>query len=150
VLKLKTDGAIFQLSTNNLSIHPPKILKLKPSSAGSNVTMSLVDWRVIVPPYCGVPRLFHQLPAAAVVEVVVCIDAEVVVVIVEVVVVFICVVDALVCEVVVEVDAELQDASTIAATVNRITANQINLFFIFLSFFIFSMHIFVSNDSGNS
>jgi hypothetical protein len=150
VLKLKTDGAIFQLSTNNLSIHPPKILKLNPSSAGSNVTMSLVDWRVIVPPYCGVPRLFHQFPAAVVVEVVVCIDAEVVVVIVEVVVVFICVVDALVCEVVVEVDAELQDASTIAATVNRITANQINLFFIFLSFFIFSMHIFVSNDCGNS
>jgi hypothetical protein len=150
VLKLKTDGAIFQLSTNNLSIHPPKILKLNPSSAGSNVTMSLVDWRVIVPPYCGVPRLFHQLPAAAVVEVVVFTDTEVVVVIVEVVVVLIWVVVEPVCEVIVEVDVELQDASTIAVIVNRLTANQMNLFFIFLSFLIFSMHIFVSNDCGNS
>jgi hypothetical protein len=96
--------------------------------------MSLVDWRVIVPPYCGVPRLFHQFPAAVVAAVVVCTDVEVVGVIAEIAVVLICVVVELAVEVVVDVDVELQDASTIAVTVKRLTANQMNLFFIFSPF----------------
>jgi len=81
---------------------------------------------VNVPPYCGVPSLFHQFPLAAVVEteVVVETDAVVVVVLVVVVVVVVAVVELLV---VVGVEFVPHDASSIAVTNSRLRLNQITL-----------------------
>ena len=45
----------------------------------SQAVISLFIRRIIVPPYCGVPKLSHQFPVAAVVVVVVVILAAVVV-----------------------------------------------------------------------
>jgi hypothetical protein len=96
---------------------------------GSKAGTSLSLRRVIVPPYCGVPRLSHQFPVAVVVVVVVVDGAAVLVVVVDVSM-----------DVVVDVDVDVgvdvvldvaQDASNIAATIKKLKPNQINLFFIF-------------------
>jgi hypothetical protein len=82
---------------------------------------------VKVPPYCGVPSLFHQFPLVPVVEtevVVVETDAVVVVVLVVVVVVVVAVVELLV---VVGVEFVPHDASSIAVTNSRLRLNQITL-----------------------
>ena len=80
---------------------------------------------VKVPPYCGVPSLFHQFPLAAVVEVEVVEMAVVVVaVFVVVVVVVVAVVELLV---VVGVEFVPHDASSIAVTNSRLRLNQITL-----------------------
>ena len=88
---------------------------------------------VIEPPYCGVPRLSHQLPVEVVVTAVV-VDCAVVLVVftievgVVLVVVTIEVVD-------VDVDAvvdELQDANNIVVTIKKLKTNQITLFFNFI------------------
>jgi hypothetical protein len=85
---------------------------------------------VIIPPYCGFPRLSHQLPVALVVVTEVAV-AEVVVVdmtaLVVVVVIGIVVVVVVVAFVV--VDDLLQDASSIAATNTKDKLTQINLCF---------------------
>jgi hypothetical protein len=85
---------------------------------------------VIVPPYCGFPRLSHQFPVALVVVTEVAV-AEVVVVdmtaLVVVVVIGIVVVVVVVAFVV--VDDLLQDASSIAATNTKDKLTQINLCF---------------------
>ena len=88
---------------------------------------------VNLPPYCGVPRLSHQLPVEVVVTaVVVDCAAELVVLTIDVDVVLgvvtIEVVDVGV-EVVVD---ELQDANNIAVTINKLKLNQITLFFNFI------------------
>ena len=85
---------------------------------------------VIVPPYCGVPRLSHQFPVAVVVTaaVAVVVVATAVAVVVVVVMVWFDVV-VLVIAVVVVVDDEPQDASIIVAGINKHKANQIILFF---------------------
>ena len=89
---------------------------------------------VIVPPYCGVPRLSHQFPVEVVVTAVV-VDCAVELVVmptidvdVVLVVVIIEVVDVGV-DVVVD---ELQDANNIAVTINKLKPNQITLFFNFI------------------
>jgi hypothetical protein len=86
--------------------------------------------RVIVPPYCGVPRLSHQFPVTEVVVGVVVIGLVVVVVVV------ILVVDVVILVVVVAVVLEVvfvvQEASSIAATNKMLKPNQINLFFNYL------------------
>jgi len=89
--------------------------------------------KVKVPPYCGVPRLSHQFPAAVVVVV-----EGVVVTLVAFVSVVVAVVVLVVVDVVFVVDGELdvdvvdvaQDASSIAAIIKKLKPNQINLFFI--------------------
>jgi hypothetical protein len=85
-----------------------------------------MDRRVIVPPYCGVPRLSHQLPFVVVVVVVVGGVVVFVVVVVDFVVIVFVVVD-----VGVDVVDLAQDASNIAATSKKLKLNQINLFFNF-------------------
>jgi len=101
---------------------------------------------VIVPPYCGVPRLSHQLPVEVVVTVDVAgvevvVDTGIVATDVEVVVVGVTTVDVVVVVVVafVVVVAELHDASKIAATNIKDKPNQINLRFtsIYLPFYFF-------------
>jgi hypothetical protein len=85
---------------------------------------------VIVPPYCGFPRLSHQFPVALVVVtevavaevVVVDMTALVVVVVIGIVVVVVVVAFAV-------VDDLLQDASSIAATNTKDKLTQINLCF---------------------
>jgi hypothetical protein len=95
--------------------------------------MSAFSLSTIVPPYCGVPRLSHQFPAAAVVVGVVVVTGAVVVV-GAVVLVVVVVLVVLVVVVVDAVDVE-QDASNIAATRRKLKLNQINLFFNFLLLF---------------
>ena len=90
--------------------------------------------RVIVPPYCGVPRLSHQFPVTAVVDVVVVGGAVVVVVVIFVVV------EVLVF-VVVDVDVVavlvlLQDAKTSDVTMRHVSAIQMTPLFISTPFFI--------------
>jgi hypothetical protein len=94
--------------------------------------MLLLNRIVIVPPYCGVPSLFHQFPAtvevvaldvvlgADVVDVEVGADVEVWGDVVD---------DVFVVDVV-------QDAISIAVTIKKLNASQITLFFISYSFFI--------------
>ena len=93
---------------------------------------------VIVPPYCGVPRLSHQFPVAEVVTAVVGDNAVVLVAIL--VLVLVAVLTVLIVVVVVDVDVdvvvdELQDASSIAAIIKKLKTNQINLFFNFILHF---------------
>jgi len=88
---------------------------------------------VNLPPYCGVPRLSHQLPVEVVVTaVVVSCDVVLVVLAIDVGVVLVVltieVVDAGV-DVVVD---ELQDANNIVVTINKLKPNQITLFFNFI------------------
>ena len=88
---------------------------------------------VNLPPYCGVPRLSHQLPVEVVVTaVVVDCAAELVVLTIDVDVVLgvvtIEVVDAGV-DVVVD---ELQDANNIVVTIIKLKPNQITLLFNFI------------------
>jgi hypothetical protein len=92
---------------------------------------------VIVPPYCGVPRLSHQFPVpvvvtAAVVEV----GAVAVVVATAAVVVVTAAFDVVVVAAAVAVvDDEPQDASIIVAGIKIHKSNQINLFFTFALLF---------------
>jgi hypothetical protein len=86
---------------------------------------------VIVPPYCGFPRLSHQFPVALVVVTEVAV-AEVVVVDMTALVVVVVVIGIVVVVVVVAfvvVDDLLQDASSIAATNTKDKLTQINLCF---------------------
>jgi hypothetical protein len=94
--------------------------------------MSELIAAVIVPPYCGVPRLSHQFPVEVVVAAVVTTADEVVDVgaVVELVVVTTADVVVVVVLVVLVVLAEPQDASTIDATMRKLSAIQIILFFI--------------------
>jgi hypothetical protein len=95
---------------------------------GSKVKGLLFIRSVIVPPYCGVPRLSHQFPVTVVVvgEVVVAV-VTVVIVLVLVVVVFV----AVVVDVGVDVDVfdVAQDVSIIAATIKKLKPNHTSLFF---------------------
>ena len=113
--------------------------------------MLLLNRIVIVPPYCGVPSLFHQFPATAeVVALDVVLGADVVV-------------DADVVDVEVRVDVEVwgdvvddvvvvdvvQDAISIAVTIKKLNVSQINLFFIsYSSLFLYKTwlnpHIFLA------
>jgi hypothetical protein len=90
--------------------------------------------RVIVPPYCGVPRVSHQFPVAAVVVAVVVVGVVIWVVVVVVVVLVVVVV---VVDVGVEVDVVvlLHDAKTIDVTMRQVSNPQIIPFFIQISFF---------------
>jgi len=95
---------------------------------------------VIVPPYCGVPRLSHQLPAIVVVVVAIVVGAVVAVVLVVVdVFVSVDVVDDVAVDVLVDV---VQDAINIAAISKKLKPNQINLFFNFLLLLISHRHFF--------
>lgn len=84
-----------------------------------------------MPPYCGVPRLSHQLPVAVLVvavvmgDVVVIVTVEDVVILVVDVVVIVFVID----DVVVDVVDALQDVRSIATISKKLKPNQINLFF---------------------
>jgi hypothetical protein len=88
--------------------------------------MSVLIAKIIVPPYCGVPRLSHQFPVTAVVVAVVVVGVVVlgVVVVVLLVVVVVCVG--------VEVDEVvlLHDAKTSDATTRQVTNIQVIPFFI--------------------
>lgn len=100
---------------------------------GSQIELRTVHWIVIVPPYCGVPSLSHQLPALVVVAVtvgvkvgcgvVVGVKEGVGIVAVEVTLVVVFDVGA---DVVLDV---AQDASNIAATIKKLEPSQIILFF---------------------
>jgi enterochelin esterase-like enzyme len=95
----------------------------------------------MVPPYCGVPRLSHQLPVLVVVagavtaeDVVVAAAVDVVTTVDVVATAVVVVVEAAaVVEVVEEVD-ELQDATNIVITRTKVAINQIILLFINCSF----------------
>jgi len=89
--------------------------------------------RVIVPPYCGVPRLSHQFPVTAVVVAVVVVGVVVLVVVVVVVVLVVVVV----VDVGVEVDVVvlLHDAKTSDVTMRQVSNPQIIPLFIQISFF---------------
>jgi hypothetical protein len=96
--------------------------------------MSELIAAVIVPPYCGVPRLSHQFPVEVVDAVVVTVALDVVEVeaIVEVLVVVITGVVVVVVGIVVElvvVDEE-QDANTSDVTIRMISAIQVTPLFI--------------------
>jgi hypothetical protein len=52
---------------NRPSNHPVSRLVTVSPRYGSKLVISLFIRRVIVPPYCGVPRLSHQLPVVEVV-----------------------------------------------------------------------------------
>jgi hypothetical protein len=96
--------------------------------------------RVIVPPYCGVPRLSHQFPVTAVVVAVVVVGVVVlvvVVVVVLVVVLVVVVVVVLVVDVGIEVDVVvlLHEAKTIDVTTRKVSNPQIIPLFIQISFF---------------
>jgi hypothetical protein len=81
--------------------------------------------RVIVPPYCGVPRVSHQFPVAAVVVAVVVVGTVVLaVVVVVVLVVVVCV------GVEVDVVVLLHDAKTSDATTRQVSSIQVIPFFI--------------------
>jgi hypothetical protein len=89
---------------------------------------------VIVPPYCGVPRLSHQLPLVAVVVftgVVVDVDTAAVVVVVVVCVVVVALV--VVCVVAAVVVEELQDAKTKDVAIRKVSNIQIAPLFIWTS-----------------
>jgi nitrate/nitrite transporter NarK len=84
---------------------------------------------VIIPPYFGVPRLSHQFPVAAVV-----VELVVPVLVVVPAVVFVVEVTVVLVIVVVVVDVAVfvvQDASSKAATSNKLKPNQIDLLFIY-------------------
>jgi hypothetical protein len=109
---------------------------LKLTAYGSKTEMSELVRIVIAPPYCGVPRLSHQLPVEVVVTAVVAESVVVLVVLttdvgVVLVVLTIEVVDAG-ADVVVD---ELQDASSIAAIIKKLKNNQVNLLFNFILHF---------------
>jgi hypothetical protein len=88
---------------------------------------------VIAPPYCGVPRLSHQLPVEVVVTAVVvdCVVVPVVLTIDVVVVLVVVTIEVVDVGVDVVVD-DLQDANNIAVTINKLKPNQITLFFNFI------------------
>lgn len=91
---------------------------------------------VIVPPYCGVPRLSHQFPVVVVVTAAVAVVVVVFVFTTAAVVVVMAALDVVVvAAAVVVVDDELQDASIIVAGIKIHKANQINLFFTFALLF---------------
>jgi hypothetical protein len=97
--------------------------------------MSVAIRKIIVPPYCGIPRLSHQFPVTAVVVGVVVVTIAAVVVEVAVLVVVVVVV-LVVAEIdVVDVFNVEQDDNSIAATRKKIKPNQINLFFNFVLLF---------------
>jgi hypothetical protein len=104
---------------------------------GSQSEGSDTNRSVIVPPYCGVPSLSHQLPVAAVVDVVEIVVFGVLVgVLVEIAV---GVLDAAIevvvdCRIVAEVDVE-QDAKTSDITMRQINNIQIVPLFILTSLF---------------
>jgi hypothetical protein len=87
--------------------------------------------RVIIPPYCGLPRLSHQLPVPAVVVGFVEVGA-VLAVVTGGEVVFVVVVVVVMGAVAVEVDVVdvLQDARTSEITMRQVSAIQINSLFI--------------------
>jgi hypothetical protein len=87
--------------------------------------------RVIIPPYCGLPRLSHQLPVPAVVVGFVEVGA-VLAVVTGGEVVFVVVVVVVMGAVAVEVDVVdvLQDARTSEITMRQVSAIQINPLFI--------------------
>jgi hypothetical protein len=96
---------------------------------------------VIVPPYCGVPRLSHQLPVLVVVagavtaeEVGVAAAVNVVTTVDVVETAPVVVVEATAVVAVVEEVDELQDASSIVMTSMKDASNQIILLFINCSF----------------
>lgn len=82
-----------------------------------------------MPPYCGVPSLFHQFPLAVVVVAVVAVVVACVVVIVLVVVVVVVGVGVVLVVVVGAVELVLHAASSMAATSNKQKDNQITLLF---------------------
>jgi len=88
---------------------------------------------VIVPPYCGVPRVSHQFPVAAVVVAVVVVGVVIWVVVVVVVVLVVVVVVCVGVEV--DVVVLLHDAKTIDVTMRQVSNPQIIPFFIQISFF---------------
>jgi hypothetical protein len=88
---------------------------------------------VIVPPYCGVPRVSHQFPVAAVVVAVVVVGVVIWVVVVVVVVLVVVVVVCVGVEV--DVAVLLHDAKTIDVTMRQVSNPQIIPFFIQISFF---------------
>jgi hypothetical protein len=104
---------------------------------GSKFVMSLLLQRVIVPPYCGVPRLSHQFPVLVVVALtvtaVVVVDITGVEVVAEVTGVDVVVI-ADVIDVVVDVEEDVvdvaQDANTRDTTMRQVNTIQIALFFI--------------------
>ena len=121
------------MSVNSLSIQAEKIPIVKLLEDGSKFVMFWLIRMFIVFPYCGVPRLSHQLPVEVVVTaVVVDCAAELVVLTIDVDVVLgvvtIEVVDVGV-EVVVD---ELQDANNIVVTIIKLKPNQITLLFNFI------------------
>jgi len=61
------DGFNVQSSTVNLSKKLPVKSKVLVGPSGSQSVISWLIRRVIVPPYCGWPRLSHQFPPAEVV-----------------------------------------------------------------------------------
>ena len=122
-----TFGSAVQSGDHSCSIHAENTwIRAKPSY-GSKLTMLLGIRRVIVPPYCGVPSMFHQFRVAVVVLVVVAVGGVLVVggsVVVFVVLVVVVVVVAV-------VELVLQDASRVAATNKQLKDNQITFFFTF-------------------
>jgi len=87
------------------------------------------------PPYCGVPRLFHQFTVVEVVTAVVGDNAVVLVAMLVLVLVTVLTVLTAVVVVGIDVDtvvAELQDASNIAATIKKLKPNQTYLVFNFI------------------
>jgi hypothetical protein len=99
---------------------------------GSKLPMFAAYRRTISPPYCGLPRLSHQLPVAAVVVGVV-VGAVVVAVVGGAVLVVVVVV---VMGVVVDVVADVaHDAKTSDITIRQVNTIQIALLFIWTSFY---------------
>lgn len=136
--KANDDGLTVQLSESICCKYINNTF-VPPVAYGSHCTMFAVCETVIVPPYCGIPRLSHQLPVALVVTVeviavgvvVVGTTALVVDVVVEIIVVVVDVVTFVV------VDAVPQDASSSAATNTKAKPNQIILCFTFHLHFIY-------------
>jgi hypothetical protein len=97
----------------------------------SKFTTLLLDAIVIVPPYCGLPRLSHQFPVAVVVTVAVAV-VDVVDVAVEFVVVVVVItgLDVVVVVVAFGVVVDLlQDASINAAGIKKLNTSKTILFF---------------------
>jgi len=90
---------------------------------------------VNVPPYCGLPRLSHQLPLAAVVVDIVVVGVVGMTVVVDVVVRV---------DVDVGVDVDVvdvaQDAKTSDVTMRHVSTIQIAAFFIYNSFYFLNIH----------
>jgi hypothetical protein len=87
-----------------------------------------------VPPYCGVPRLFHQFPVTGVVVAVVVVGAVVLVVVVVVVLVVVGV-EVVCIGAEVDVVVLLQDAKTSDVTMRQVSNPQIILLFIRTSYY---------------